>query len=163
MKYFNCTYYQYNSISSTDTVLVNFMCTHWLNDDQNIDTHTQTHTHKKHRSNTTASESISLLFLHKFFQTLNFHEQNWYVKKKKIDIIFLTAKKNHFMYRRSFFFFFTRSCKYPYVPQKKPQLHFSGTCISIISNFLFPDGVLCRNSHIPFHSSVSHINPQDLG
>lgn len=162
MKYFNCTYYQYNSISSTDTVLVNFMCTHWLNDDQNIDTHTQTHTHKKHRSNTTASESISLLFLHKFFQRLNFHEQNWYVKKKKLTLFFWLPKKIT-LCTEEVFFFFTRSCKYPYVPQKKPQLHFSGTCISIISNFLFPDGVLCRNSHIPFHSSVSHINPQDVG
>lgn len=121
MKYFNCTYYQYNSISSTDTVLVNFMCTHWLNDDQNIDTHTQTHTHKKHRSNTTASESISLLFLHKFFQTLNFHEQNWYVKKKKNWHYFFDCQKKSLYVQKKFFFFFTRSCKYPYVPQKNPN------------------------------------------
>lgn len=162
MKYFNCTYYQYNSISSTDTVLVNFMCTHWLNDDQNIDTHTQTHTHKKHRSNTTASESISLLFLHKFFQTLNFHEQNWYVKKKNWHYFFDCQKKSVYV-QKKFFFFFYKILQVPLCSTKKPQLHFSGTCISIISNFLFPDGVLCRNSHIPFHSSVSHINPQDLG
>lgn len=159
MKNFNCAYYQYNSISSTDTVLVNYMCTHWLNDDQ-IYRHTHTHTHKKHRSNTTASGSISL-----FTKVFSNTELSWTKlickkKKKKIDIIFLTAKKNHFMYNRSFFFLQDLAST-PMFHQKNPQLHHSG--ISIISYILFPDGVLCRNSHIPFHSSVSHINPQDLG
>lgn len=161
MKYFNCTYYQYNSISSTGTVLVNFMCTHWLNDDQTLThTHTQTHTHKKHRSDTTASGSISL-----FTQVFSNTELSWtklICKKKKLTLFFWLPKKITLCTEEVFFFFY-KILQVPLCSTKKPQLHFSGTCISIISNFLFPDGVLCRNSHIPFHSSVSHINPQDLG
>lgn len=120
MKYFNCTYYQYNSISSTGTVLVNFMCTHWLNDDQTL-THTHTHKHI-HTKNTDLIQQHQdqFLFLHKFFQTLNFHEQNWYVKKKKLTLFFWLPKKIT-LCTEEVFFFFTRSCKYPYVPQKNPN------------------------------------------
>lgn len=79
------------------------------------------------------------------------------------------------MYNISFFFFLTRSCKYPYVPPKKPpQLHlFSGISIIsyipfqmefsvgiVTSHFILVVATLIhkiQGSHIMPHSKESHI------